>query len=82
MGEKTVGFPLDVVAGGLSDEEGLGAALVAVLVNAGLESVVHDFAAADGLAGLQRAAKSQACSKDGLSVWEIHSGVMLEVCRS
>lgn len=53
--ERAVGRPLEVVARALGDEEGLGAADVAVGVEALLHSVVHDFALGD------RVACSRAC---------------------
>jgi len=51
MREKTLRLPLDVVAGRLADEEGLGTALVSVLVDAFFDSIIEDLTAGDGLAG-------------------------------
>jgi len=49
MAQRAVGAPLDLVARRLGDEEGLGAALVAVVVKAFLDVVVEDRAVRDGL---------------------------------
>lgn len=50
VGEGAVSRPLKVVAAALGNEERLGAADVALLVEALLNGVVHDFALGDGLA--------------------------------
>ena len=49
MAQRAVGAPLDLVARRLGDEEGLGAALVAVVIEAFLDVVVEDRAVRDGL---------------------------------
>lgn len=51
MGDGAAGAPGEGVAGALGDEEGLGAALVAVGVDALLDGEVEDLARGDGLAG-------------------------------
>lgn len=50
VGQRAVGRPLDVVAFALADEEGLGAADVALAVEAFLDGVVEDLAFGDGVA--------------------------------
>jgi hypothetical protein len=52
--ERPIGGPLDVVAGRLLDQEGLGAALVAVLVEALFDGIVED-GARDDLGGCSSA---------------------------
>jgi len=66
------GGPLEVVAGGLGDEEGLAAALVAVFVDAFLDCVVHDAAAGDFGCFGQGSGQCQAGGDDALSSGEIH----------
>ena len=47
MAECTIGAPLNSIAGRLGNEEGLAAALVAVVVDAFFDCVVEDFAGCD-----------------------------------